>query len=134
MARFVSWLMEKLGFDGRNNVLLIVLAELPKIVNGFWREDNAKHREPHVQHDRTRRVCCLEYIILSDVRFCRVHGCQEPNARFQAPPIAEARYEQRLLAVACKPLFGSDYPSALAEGETQTARRRCWESHPRLQR
>ena len=77
MARFVSWLMEKLGFDGRNNVLLIVLAELPKIVNGFWREDNAKHREPHVQHDRTRRVCCLEYIILSDVRFCRVHGCQE---------------------------------------------------------
>ena len=60
--------MEKLGFDGRNNVLLIVLADLPKIVNGFWREDNAKHREPHVQHHRTRRVCCLEYIILSDVR------------------------------------------------------------------
>src|SRR5438477_13156152 len=86
MARFVSWLMEKLGFDGRNNVLLIVLADVPKIVNGFWREDNAKHREPHVQHHRTRRVCCLEYIILSDVRFCRVHGCQELNARGEPPP------------------------------------------------
>src|SRR5215831_7821652 len=91
MARFVSWLMEKLGFDGRNNMLLIVLAELPKIVNGFWREDNAKHREPHVQHDRMRRVCCLEYIILSEVRFCRVHGCLEPNDRRQARPKAGAQ-------------------------------------------
>ena len=77
MARLVSWLMEELSFDSRHNVLLVVLAELTKIVNGFWREDNTKHREPHVQHDRTRRVYCLEYIILSDVRFCRVHGCQE---------------------------------------------------------
>jgi hypothetical protein len=51
MARLVRWLMEELGFDGRNNVLLIVLAELTKIVNGFWREDNAKLRRPRTQHD-----------------------------------------------------------------------------------
>ena len=55
MARLVRWLMEELGFDGRNNVLLIVLAELTKIVNGFWREDNAKHRGPRIQHDRTHQ-------------------------------------------------------------------------------
>ena len=29
-----------------------------------------------------------------------------PNARLQAPPMAGARYERRLLVVACKPLFG----------------------------
>ena len=37
---------------------------------------------------------------------------------------------RRLLAVACTPLFGPDYPSELVEGETQTALRRRWESHP----
>jgi hypothetical protein len=51
MARLVRWLMEELSFDGHNNVLLIVLAKLTKIVNGFWREDNAKHRRPRMQHD-----------------------------------------------------------------------------------
>lgn len=29
-----------------------------------------------------------------------------PNAGPQAPPIAEARYERRLLAVACRPMLG----------------------------
>src|SRR5438093_2942251 len=95
MARLVSWLMEELGFDGRNNMLLIVLAELTKIVNGFWREDNAKHREPRVQHDRTRRVCCLEYIILSDVRFWRVHRCQEPNAKSVSERLGQISHRVR---------------------------------------
>ncbi len=33
-----------------------------------------------------------------------------PNARLQAPLIAAARHERRLLAVACKPLLGADAP------------------------
>jgi hypothetical protein len=109
--------MEELGFDGSNNVLLIVLAELAKIVNGFWREDNVKHREPHVQHDRARRVCCLEYIILSDVRFCRVHGCQEPNARGEPPP--EAGAQRTLEAVGSTALFGQAFAATSAYALTQ---------------
>ena len=36
-----------------------------------------------------------------------------PNARFQALPEAGARYERRLEAVACKPLFGNGLGSIL---------------------
>ena len=46
MARFVLWLMEELGFDGGDNVLLIVLAQLAEVLKGFWCEDNTKHRAP----------------------------------------------------------------------------------------
>ena len=35
--------------------------------------------------------------------------CLQPNARLQAPPMAGARHERRLLVVACKPLFGGGY-------------------------
>ena len=34
MARFVMWLMEELGFDGGDNVLLIVLAQLAEVLKG----------------------------------------------------------------------------------------------------
>jgi hypothetical protein len=33
---------------------------------------------------------------------------RQPNAKPQAPPIAEARNERRLLAVACRPMFGRE--------------------------
>ena len=42
--------------------------------------------------------------------------CLEPNARFQARSIAGARYERRLLSVACKPLFGKRLDSILGHG------------------
>jgi hypothetical protein len=57
-----------------------------------------------VQHDRTRRVCCLEYIILSDVRFCRVYEGQEPNAGSE--PRLEAGAERRLEGVGSTARFG----------------------------
>jgi hypothetical protein len=33
---------------------------------------------------------------------------KKPNAGPQAPPIAGATQERKLLAVACRPMFGSD--------------------------
>lgn len=46
MTRFVMRLMEELGFDGGDKVLLIVLAQLAEVLKGFWREDKTKHRAP----------------------------------------------------------------------------------------
>src|ERR671937_520167 len=52
-------------------------------------------------------IACLLFSISS--RFShrhRVTASEPPNAALQAPPIAAARYERRLLAVACKRWFG----------------------------
>ena len=43
---------------------------------------------------------------LSPLKIRSLVGCS-PNATLQAPPIAEARNERRLLAVACKRLLGA---------------------------
>jgi hypothetical protein len=37
---------------------------------------------------------------------CLAHFVEQPNARLQAPLIAGATQERKLLAVACKPLLG----------------------------
>src|SRR4029077_18940720 len=44
-----------------------------------------------------------------------------PNARFQAPPMAAARNERRLLAVACKPWLGAAPGGTLALPPTPPA-------------
>ena len=48
----------------------------------------------------------------------------KPNATLQAPPIAAARYERRLLAVACKRLLGflRRFAAVQPEGTAQSFR------------
>ena len=85
----------------------------------------------HTGTIRSRQVC-----------FNTEFAKRKPNAGSQAPPIAGATQERRLLAVACRPMILIEAPSSaylrgmLVVGEWSLRRggdlRRCYPKHPPL--
>src|SRR5437867_913577 len=94
-----------LGNEIENGLPIVYVHRLPPVTIWFPLATPAHHI---IVHRTAGRVGCVAWMVTTTAPWCFFSAPLAPNAGPQAPPIAAATQERRLLAVACRPMLGAE--------------------------